>query len=51
MWIHINVDRVKPTDSIANDPDQVRAERLKAIVEKRSMINLVQAFAVSVKVS
>jgi len=49
LWVHVGVDRVKPNDPIANEPDKVRAERIKAVIEKRSMINLVQAFGVSVK--
>ena len=35
------MDRVKKEDPIANDPEKVRIEKIKAIVEKRTMINLV----------
>ncbi|KIJ43161.1 hypothetical protein M422DRAFT_779860 [Sphaerobolus stellatus SS14] len=49
IWVHVPVERIKPNDPIANDAEKVRAERIKAVVEKRSMINLVQAFAVSIK--
>ncbi|KIJ52290.1 hypothetical protein M422DRAFT_156384 [Sphaerobolus stellatus SS14] len=49
IWIHVAVDRVKSTDPIANDPEKVRIEKIKAILEKGTIINLVQAFGVSVK--
>lgn len=49
IWVHVSVDRIKPTDPDANDDAKVRHARLRAIIEKRSMVNLIQAFAVSVK--
>ncbi|KAF8526630.1 UPF0187-domain-containing protein [Hysterangium stoloniferum] len=49
IWIHVDTDRIKPSDPLANDPAKVRTEKIKAVVEKRSMVNLIQAFAVSIK--
>ncbi|CAE6408609.1 unnamed protein product [Rhizoctonia solani] len=44
IWIHVPNDRpVKDNEPLPKDA------RLKAIIEKRSMINLVQAFSASVK--
>ncbi|EJD43747.1 UPF0187-domain-containing protein [Auricularia subglabra TFB-10046 SS5] len=46
IWVHVPVDRPLKAGE-AEDP--ARNRRLEAVIEKRSMINLVQAFSVSVK--
>ncbi|GJJ10085.1 hypothetical protein Clacol_004311 [Clathrus columnatus] len=47
LWIHVSPDRIKKTEDV--DQEHIKRERLKAVIEKRTMINLIQAFAVSVK--
>ncbi|EJD43252.1 UPF0187-domain-containing protein [Auricularia subglabra TFB-10046 SS5] len=46
IWIHVPTDRPLKVDQPA---DPSRNRRLEALIEKKSMINLVQAFSVSVK--
>ncbi|KAF8590756.1 UPF0187-domain-containing protein [Ramaria rubella] len=46
IWIHVSVDRQSSGET---DEAKIKADRLKVIIEKRSMINLVQAFSVAVK--
>ncbi|KAH7097003.1 UPF0187-domain-containing protein [Auriculariales sp. MPI-PUGE-AT-0066] len=45
IWIHVPTERA----SQGSDASSPEKRRLEAIIEKRSMINLVQAFSVSVK--
>jgi len=48
LWVHVDIER--PDKKSENqDVAQEKAETLKAIVEKRSMVNLIQAFSVAVK--
>lgn len=46
IWIHVPVDRPLKAGQVE---DPARNRKLEAIIEKKSMINLVQAFGVSVK--
>ncbi|QRV90978.1 bestrophin protein [Ceratobasidium sp. AG-Ba] len=43
IWIHV------PTDRSGKNPNLPSDHKLRAIIEKKSMINLIQAFSVSVK--
>ncbi|KAF8530774.1 Bestrophin, RFP-TM, chloride channel-domain-containing protein [Gautieria morchelliformis] len=48
LWVYVEIER--PDKNYGENAEvQRRAEKLKAIVEKRSMINLIQAFSVAVK--
>ena len=46
IWLHIPVERALPAGA---PPTSAEASRLRAVIEKRTMINLIQAFSVSLK--
>jgi putative membrane protein len=48
IWLHIPNDR-KPSAGSPPISEEVETSHLKAVIEKRSMVNLIQAFSVSLK--
>ncbi|KAL5528341.1 hypothetical protein ACEPAF_7477 [Sanghuangporus sanghuang] len=49
IWIHVPIDRPGKNEEEITDKESAEKVRLKAVIEKKSMINLVEAFSVAVK--
>ncbi|KPV76801.1 uncharacterized protein RHOBADRAFT_51791 [Rhodotorula graminis WP1] len=51
IWIHVGSTTLTPTEQaeIVTGSDEDEIERLKSLIEKRTMLNLIQAFATATK--
>lgn len=51
VWLHLPVTTVDTATFAGLTDEELEVEKVKALIEKKSIINLIQAFSVSVKVS
>lgn len=51
IWLHAPATTLSAANLLATGPEQLETEKLKGLMEKRTMINLLEAFAVACKVS